>query len=255
MSNAVLTKKQRKQLRKQMQERKQALLAKHGRDRQGSVGGAGGSVSGGLPPRQFKGGAKPNLPGRLPRGTATLPAASRWQAPKPAREMVASVPPVRSRRVASPVASASEAPAAVPKSILPTPTPVGTRPRTVWQSAQAEPEVCDLDAPGPGPLARAAVGVEALGRKAAAAYRDRPWQDQPIKKRSEAYRTLAVVVTPLRVLGVAAVFGALALAREARGLGVSDMGTLVVLGMGLGGAVMMLAMAEMARALQAIVRR
>ena len=94
-----------------------------------------------------------------------------------------------------------------------------------------------------------------MGRRAAAAYSERPWQERPLRRRAEAHRTLARLVPPLRIFGVAAVVGAVALAREVRGMGITDTGTLIVLGMGLGMAVMLLALAEISRALQVITRR
>ena len=227
MSNAVLTKKQRKKMRKEMQARKQTLMAKHGRS--GGGGGAGSE----RPFRTFSD-VKPKLPSDPPKAKT----ATRWQPPEPERVVATTVKPSR--------------PA------------VGTRPKTVYRPPARparparpvpQPVVRDLDAPGPGPLTRAAAGLEGMARRTAAAYRDRPWQDRPVQIRAEAHRTLARVVPPLRILGFMTVFGALALAREARTMGVADTGALVVLGMGLGGAVIMLAMAEIARALQQVVRR
>jgi len=195
MSTATLSKSQRKQLRRQMEERKKALLAKHGRSA-----------------ASRRSAARPSLPKDPPRAPYQPPTI---MLSPPARP---SVKPARPRRV-------------------------------------VVPEIRDLSAAGPGPLTRAAAGVEHVARRAAAAWRERPWQERPLRRRAEAHRTLARVVPPLRVLGVAAIVGAVALAREARVLGLSDTGALVVLGMSLGGAVVLLALAEMARALQVIARR
>ncbi len=202
MSTATLSKSQRKKLRRQMEERKKALLAKHGRS------AAAGRT-----------GTRPSLPKDPPRTPFPPPTA-----------VVVPAPVVRAPAVPPPPTSKPPARAAVP-------------------------EVRDLDAPGPGPLSRGAAVVEHMARRAAAAYRERPWQERPLRRRAEAHRTLARLVPPLRVLGVAAVVGAVALAREARGLGLSDTGALVVLGMSLGGAVVLLSLAEMARALQVVARR
>ena len=208
MSQAVLSKSQRKQLRKQMEERKQALLAKHGRS----------GTSSRRPVR-------PSLPKDPPRAPYQPPTI-----------------------VLSPPARPTPSPPKTPKTVM----PARTR-RAVVRSV--EPEIRDLSEAGPGPLTRTAAGLEHVARRAAAAWRERPWQERPLRRRTEAHRTLARVVPPLRLMGVAAIVGALALAREVRGLGVSDTGVLVVLGMSLGGAVVLLTLAEMARALQVIARR
>ena len=208
MSTATLTKSQRKQLRRQMEERKQALLAKHGR-----------SASSGRPA------ARPSLPKDPPRAS--------YQPPT-----IVLSPPAR------PTPRPTKAPA-----IAKPARPPGAVVRSV------EPEIRDLSNPGPGPLTRTAAGVERVARRAAAAWRERPWRERPLRCRAEAHRTLARVVPPLRFMGVAGIIGALALAREARGFGLSDTGVLVVLGMSLGGAVVLLTLAEMARALQVVVLR
>jgi len=199
MSTATLNKKQRKQLRRQMEERKKALMAKHGRS-----------------DASRRATARPSLPKDPPR-----------------------------------------APYQPPTIVVPPPPRPTAKPARLGRAAVVStvPEVRDLNDAGPGPLTRAAAGVERVARQAAAAYRDRPWRERPLRRRAEAHHTLARVVPPLRVLGVVAIVGAVALAREARVMGVSDTGTLVVLGMSLGGAVMLFALAEMARALQVIARR
>lgn len=183
-----------------MEERKKALLAKHGRA--GSAGRSASARPAGRP-------SFPKDPPRTPYQPPTVVVSPASTSPRPDRAVVRS----------------------------------------------AVPEIRDLSEPGPGPLTRTAAGIEHVARRAAQAYRDRPWQERPLRRRAQAHRTLARVVPPLRWFGVAAIVGAVALAREARMMGLTDTGTLVVLGMGLGGAVMLLSLAEMAQALQVIARR
>ena len=115
---------------------------------------------------------------------------------------------------------------------------------------------------GPGPLTRLAADVEHLARR----LRDR-WQAfrsrravtknsaAPTPRRADVHRQLAVIVGPLRTLGVVLVAGAVALGRESRGVGVGVTGSLVVLGAGLALAVVMFTLAELVQATRALLRR
>ncbi|MEM6458095.1 MAG: hypothetical protein AAF710_01755 [Planctomycetota bacterium] len=209
MSTATLSKKERKALRKQMLERKEALLAKHGR------GGSAGTA------RSFAD-VKPKLPGDPPK-----PAASRhgWTAPSPKRTLAPARP-----RFAGRVRSETSVVAA-PSS-----------------------RIRSLDEPGP--LTRSAAAVERGFATATRLWRDRPWKRDPDRpaRRAQAHRGLATLVRPLRFLGLAAVGGAVVLGRASRAAGFDDPASFVVLGLGLGLAVGLLALAEIAAALATLVR-
>ncbi len=113
--------------------------------------------------------------------------------------------------------------------------------------------VRDLDATGPGPLTRGAAALERAARRGVRLYHERPWRQQKRPTtRAHTHRNLALLVRPLRWLGAAAVLGAMALGRESRGMGAGETGSLVVLGMGLGLAVVLLALAEIAAALRVL---
>jgi len=213
MSTATLSKSQRKQLRKQMMERKQELMAKHGR------------ADSGASPRSFTD-VKPKLPAdvKKPIPDAVASNRPRWTPPVPHRSITANTPP--------PVRH-------VPFSRS---TPI------------TRPVISDLDAAGPGPLTRAAAATERVARRALTLWRQRPWQESADPRRSESHRALAGVVRPLRVLGVVVAVGAVALGRTSRDLGASDVGSLVVLGMGLAMAVALLALAEVAKGLRTLLR-
>ncbi|MEM8738984.1 MAG: hypothetical protein AAGG38_10985 [Planctomycetota bacterium] len=241
--SSTLSKKERKALRKQMMERKEQLLAKHGR------GGGASSSAGSARPRRFAD-IKPKLPGDpAPKPKPAAADTLSWTAPPqpaPHRSLPASAPTSKTPRgtrrhawlPASPSTASTPAPA-------PAPTPGPTLPQAIL-------------VPG-GPLTRAAAAFEAGLRRAAQFYRDRPWQradrDADTKpRRADAHRALALLIKPLRVLGYAAVAGAIVLGRESRGLGLSETSSLVVLGMGLGLAVVLLALAEIAGALRLILK-
>ncbi|MEM9881761.1 MAG: hypothetical protein AAF800_02445 [Planctomycetota bacterium] len=211
MSTATLSKKERKALRKQMLERKEALLAKHGR------GGTGGAA------RSFAD-VKPKLPGDPPKPAASARAGRRvgWSPPAPPRTL----PPARPRFAG----------------------------RTRPAAAPETPPIRRLDEPGP--LTRSAAAVERGFATATRLWRDRPWKRDPDRpaRRAQAHRGLATVVRPLRFLGLAAVGGAVALGRASRAAGFDDAASFVVLGLGLGLAVGLLALAEIAAALATLVR-
>lgn len=233
-SPATLSKKERKQLRKQMMERKEKLLAKHGR---GDTARAA---------------TKSKLPADPPKPTpGKLPSWTPPTQPTPHRALVETPTPQpsdfrgRGRRSLRPrVRDTVYAPATA--NVAP-------------QPAEILPGVVDLDAAGPGPLTRAAAWIERVGRRAIVLWKQRPWRDTPEAdgeaRRSEAYRSLSLMIKPLRTLGIVAIAGAIVLGRESRGMGASDTGSLVVLGMGLGLAVVLLALAEIAGALRTIARR
>lgn len=240
-SSATLSKKERKALRKQMMERKEQLLAKRGR-----VGGKGGSAASAdarLGSSRAFADIKPKLPADPPkpeRSSVTsggkLPT---WTPPEPHRSLSTTTP-----KPASPATSGGRR-----RSL---------RPRvrdTVYTAAPMPSLVRDLDHTGPGPLTRFAAALENTGRRAVRLWQERPWKDTGEQTRGETHRTLSLMVKPLRTLGLVAVVGALVLGRESRSMGASDTGSLVVLGMGLGLAIGLLALAEIASALRTIVRR
>lgn len=231
----TLSKKERKQLRKQMMERKEQLLAKHGR------GDTARAAS-----------ARPKLPSDPPK--AKLPTWTPPAQPAPHRALVettAAPEPAafRGRRSLRPRVRDT---AYLPASDKTTPQPAEILPGEL-------PGVVDLDDAGPGPLTRAAAAVERVGRRSIILWKQRPWRDtgetRGEPRRSEAYRSLSLMVRPLRTLGLVAIAGAIVLGRESRGMGASETGSLVVLGMGLGLAVVLLALAEIAGALRTIARR
>lgn len=230
----TLSKKERKQLRKQMMERKEQLLAKHGR-----TAGKGGSTTAGdsrLGSSRMFSDIKPKLPTDPPKPTAgKIPTWTPPTQPEPHRTLSATT--------TKPATSGGRR---------------SLRPRvrdTVYTTAPTPPLVRDLDHTGPGPLTRFAAALENTGRHAVRLWQERPWKDSGEQTRGETHRTLSLMVKPLRTLGLVAVVGALVLGRESRSMGASDTGSLVVLGMGLGLAIGLLALAEIASALRTIVRR
>ncbi|MEM1108832.1 MAG: hypothetical protein AAGH99_09105 [Planctomycetota bacterium] len=232
-STATLSKKERKALRKQMMEKKEQLLAKHGR----SDKALGSS-------RPFSD-IKPKLPADPPK-----PKLPTWTPPEPKRTLAAITPKPASTRDRS----------ARRRSLRPrVRDEVRTQPAPAYlPGAGTLPGaggVRDLDHTGPGPLTRFAAALENTGRGIARLWRDRPWRDTGDQTRGETHRTLSLMIKPLRTLGIVAVPGALVLGRELRLMGASDTGSLVVLGMGLSLAVGLLALAEIAGALRTIVRR
>ncbi|MEO0514644.1 MAG: hypothetical protein AAF086_05040 [Planctomycetota bacterium] len=237
-NTATLSKKERKQLRKQMMERKEQLLAKHGRPSGSSAGDRRlGSSSGG---RMFSD-IKPKLPADPPKPSASkLPTWTPPAQPEPHRTLSAATPKPaisgaagRRRSLRPRVRDTVYTPA-------PTPTPAVVR---------------DLDDTGPGPLTRFAAALENTSRRGLLAWRNRPWRDTGEQTRGDTHRTLSLMIKPLRTLGLVAVVGAVVLGRESRSMGASDTGSLVVLGMGLGLAIGLLALAEITSALRTIVRR
>lgn len=237
---AILSKKERKQLRKQMMERKEQLLAKHGRSAGSSAKGGIvspgdarlGSSSGG---RLFSD-IKPKLPADPPKPTVSkLPTWTPPAQPEPQRTLAATTPKPES-----------------------TPSRRSLRPRvrdTVYAAAPVTNVVNDLDDTGPGPLTRFAAALEHASRRGLQAWRNRPWKDTGEATRGDTHRTLSLMIKPLRTLGFVAMLGAVVLGRESRSMGASDTGSLVVLGMGLGLAIGLLALAEITSALRTIVRR
>lgn len=223
MSTATLSKKERKALRKKMMERKQELMAKHGR----SDSRTGSS-------RPFSD-IKPKLPADPPK-----PKLPTWTPPEPKRSLTSTTPKPESKKGSS----------SYRRSL---------RPRvrdTVYQPKPCPvPAVVDLDEAGPGPLTRFAAALENTGRRAVRMWQDRPWKDTGEQTRGETHRTLSLMVKPLRTLGLVAVAGAVVLGRESRSMGASETGSFVVLGMGLGLAIGLIALAEIASALRTIVRR
>jgi len=225
-TSGTLSKKERKALRKQMMERKEQLLAKHGR--------AAGNTDSRLGSSKMFSDIKPKLPADPPK-----PRLPTWTAPAPHRSLSANTPKPDSKPTASNRRS--------------------LRPRVRDTVAIPQPAtyagVRDLDDTGPGPLTRFAAVLENAGRRGWHAWQNRPWKDTGESTRSGTHRTLSLMIKPLRTLGLVAVAGAVVLGRESRHMGASDTGSLVVLGMGLGLAVGLLALAEITSALRTIVRR
>lgn len=222
---AVLSKKERKQLRKQMTERKQQLLAKHGR------GGA-----------RLAKASKPTLPPDPTR--STLPTWTPPAQPAPSRTLPlaeeSGVERSRGERLR--------------RSLRPRGLDAGSPHKPI--TTPFIPAVVDLDGTGPGPLTRAAVLVERESRRIVRVWQQRPWREvADAPRRSQTHRGLSLIIKPLRVLGMVSIVGALMLGRESRNMGATDTGSLVVLGMGLGLAVLLLALAEIAGAMRMIVRR
>jgi hypothetical protein len=237
----TLSKKERKQLRKEMMQRKTELQAKFGRGNAAPVGR--GKVS---PNSRSFADVKPKLPGDPPKPAATP------RAPKPsAAARPSSAPtPVTRPRWSRPANAAEDA--------EPKPPPAEAPATFSAESAPNAPGIQHLDAPGPGPLTRAAAACESAARRGLQLYRDRPWQRsaQPTPSpRPAAYRSLSLMIKPLRLLGLTAVGGAVVLGRESRLLGATDTGSLVVLGFGLALAVGLLALAEIAGGLRTVLRR
>lgn len=230
MSTATLSKAQRKQLRKQMMQRKEELMAKHGR--------SGGNA------RSFAQ-VKPKLPADVtPKPQPT---------PKP--QVAASVTPVGTTRWNQPAPYRS-LPTTAPQAVRPAATPISTTPPTPspYRAAPAAAPIRDLDEAGPGPLTRAAVMIERVTRRALHAWQTRPWKDTGEPRRSDAHRSLSLVVRPLRWMGFVSIAGAIAMGRTSRDMGASELGSLVVLGMGLSLAVGLFALAEIARGLRTLIR-
>ncbi|MEM7627650.1 MAG: hypothetical protein AAF333_18800 [Planctomycetota bacterium] len=223
MSTATLSKKERKALRKQMMERKEQLLAKHGR----GTGKAGDSRLGSS--RVFSD-IKPKLPGDPPK--PKLPSWTPPAQPAPHRTLADTIKPRPSTR----------------RSLRP-------RVRDTVSPNPATALIRDLDHNGPGPLTRAAAALESGVRHAVRLWRQRPWRDTGESTRAETYRALTLLIKPLRLLGLVTIGGAVVLGRESRGIGISDTGSLVVLGLGLGLAVVLLSLAEIASGLRTVARR
>ncbi len=232
--SATLTKKEKKQLRKQMMLKKQELIAKHGSARPGDSGSSGGF-------RTFAD-VKPKLPSYTPSAAPTRPSAR----PKPVIKTVVPPKPAAARkpRVVSPAPAVSSQPSHYAA--------------TTYENTDAVPVVA-VDG-GPGVLQRGAARVEWLFGKVAAglgaALRWRPhvpripWHRMTADATAPGFGTLGTIVWPLRCCGLVAVGGAAKLALEAHTRGASLVATTLVLGMGLAVAVMILALAEIARALK-----
>lgn len=227
MSTATLSKKERKQLRKQMAERKEQLLAKHGRGGDSRLGSS----------RVFSD-IKPKLPGDPPKPAASkLPSWTPPAQPAPRRTLADALKP-------KPATSGSVG----RRSLRP-------RVRDRVTPGPAPAIISDLDYTGPGPLTRAAASLESGVRHTARLWRERPWRDTGETTRAQTYRSLTLLIKPLRLLGFVTIGGAVVLGRESRGVGISDTGSLVVLGLGLGLAVVLLALAEIAAGLRTVARR
>ncbi len=264
MTTALLPKKERKQLRKQMLERKQQLLAKHGRSggRHSAASVSTSVTSSSSPctsanPRTF-GEVKPKLPGDPPlKGPANpLPRWTPPTQPAPARSLAAG-PLAQTVFTCETAEDAETLDSSVP--VAP-PCPPSLIPKQAAASPVSHIAGLDLPAAGPGPLTRAAVVLENAARQTIRLLRERPWQCpastvHPVQpRRADVHRNLALLVKPLRFLGCVLVAGAIVLGRESRDLGVSVTGSLVVLGTGLALAVVLFTLAELTQALRTLLR-
>ncbi len=213
--SATMSKKERKAMRKQMAKRKMELLAKHGRaDRSATH--------------------KPNLPKWEPVQTTEEPAP---RASRPEPVVTQTVPPKPStprKIIKRRVMPRSAAPA------KPVATPVKPATRMVVTEA-------------PGPLQRGAAVLEHGLAKAATL----PGKAKELMKvepdEPSAYGSVSTMVWPLRFCGLAATAGAVKLSVDAGAAGGMLTG-MVTLGMGLGLAVMLLGLAELARAVWGLTR-
>ncbi len=216
--SATMSKKEKKQLRKQMMQRKAELIAKHGSNVGRRPGDSGAY-------RTFSD-VKPKLPSYTPSPSRPKPVIKAVTPPKPAA--------TRKPRVVSPA-------------------PAPTAPASAYPTAEDR-----IGETGPGVLQRSAARVEAFGgavrRGVGAALRWRPpkiaWHRLSADATASGFGTLASVVWPLRLCGLVAVGAAVKLALEAHSAGMTVVSTALVLGMGVALAVVLIALAEIARALR-----
>ncbi|MEM8783271.1 MAG: hypothetical protein AAGE65_10520 [Planctomycetota bacterium] len=227
--SATMSKKEKKALRKQMMQRKQELLAKHG-----SPASSGGRPGDSGAYRTFSD-VKPKLPTYTPSKPAT-PVKSK---PKPKISRVAwrdrSKPVIKTKTPPAPQAVR----AALPK-----------RPVVAVPSPAAAGSPCELT---PGVLQRSAARVEAGAARVAALRHWRPpripWEKLSVDATAPAFGTLRAIVWPMRLCGLVAVGGAAKLALEAHAAGFSPVAASLVLGLGVAVAVGVLALAEISRVL------
>ena len=248
VSTATLSKKERKQLRKQMLERKQQLQAKHGRAASsGSREMSGKSVS-------FSD-IQPKLPSDRPR--SALPAWTPPRQPEPKRELAPTGQRGSVFTDRDPVPANDDATPRVVE--LHHPHPETDRSGVAAGSTR----YIGIDVPpaGPGPLTRLAAGVEQGVRGLLhrwQRYRDHRGEaprGEPLPRRADMHRQLAWMVGPLRVLAWVMVAGAVALGRESRGIGVGVTGSLVVLGAGLALAIGLLTLAQLVQGMRVLLRQ
>ncbi len=242
MSIATLTKKQKKQFRKQLMQKKQALLAKHAPGSQATrgarFGGGGYSGAGDTSGGGFR--TLSDAKSKLPTYTPAVSAAGRRATPV----IKTTTPPKPAAKRQPRILAQASGPAQT---------------RAVLSGAAMETTT------GPGVLQRAAARLEHLGARLAALRHWRPRKPQALRMprlpripwhrfsadaTAPGFGTLATIVWPLRLCGLVAIGGAVKLALEAHSRGASFVATVLVLGMGVAVAVMILALAEIARALR-----
>ncbi|MEM7575874.1 MAG: hypothetical protein AAF328_00235 [Planctomycetota bacterium] len=252
--SATLSKKDKKQLRKQMMQRKQELLAKQA---QRNSGGLTGNSSGIPGPRPGDSGAyrtfsdvKPKLPTYTPSppGTPAKPAAKS----KPKSNAKAKASRVSWRDRARPAIKTKTPPKAeaVRATAPARPIRVPSRPAA---PAQASLQVLPSNELPPGVLQRSAARIEAGAARIAALRHYRPpripWEKLSVDATAPAFGTLRAIVWPMRLCGLVAVGGAAKLALEAQAAGFSAVAASLVFGLGLAVAVGVLALAEICRVL------
>ena len=222
MSGPHLTKKQRKELRKQMMQRKAELIAKHG----SAVGRPGES-------RKFR--SFSEVQPKLPSYTPSPQPQSRQARPEPV--VTATTPP--------------EPSAATRRRLFKRPETEPTR--------QVRAPKLPADRPAARTPARRGFGrltdpFVRIWDSVTAAVNWRPFAQSDPDTIHAGFGTLGAVVWPLRLCGIICVGGAVKLALEANSQGATYIPSMLVLGMGVALAVMILAMAEIARALRVITR-
>jgi|GEM_PF-2355396 len=243
-ASGSMSKKDRKALRKQLMAKKQELLAKRN---------AMGASS------------KPSLPADLPKPAVRQQPTPRRTPMAPAAPVVQQSAPARpSRHVAWPASKAkplNERPkrrvykkeGAVPGGVVSRPlaSVVAREPEMPAHepmAAVAQAAVPIAMGQTPGPLQRGAAGIESGCR---CAMRGLGYVKQWLRvepDESSAYGSLTGVVWPLRLCGLLSVAGAVAMATQVEGM------RALVLGFGLGIAVIQLALAEIARAVWGLIR-
>ncbi|MEM1446072.1 MAG: hypothetical protein AAGF84_08460 [Planctomycetota bacterium] len=241
--SATLSKKEKKALRKQMMQRKQELLAKHGSP--GTRPGDSGSY------RTFSD-VKPKLP------TYTPPKRSESAKPsKTSNSSKAGKSRLSWRDRVKPVVTAKTPPAPKParkfspklaksKPALATrqPTPV---------TAATPVAVVSPNGLTPGLLQRSAARIEAGAARIAALRHWRPpripWEKFSVDATAPTFGTLRSMVWPMRLCGLVAVGGAVKLALEAQAAGFTPVASSLVFGLGVAVGVGVLALAEISRVL------
>ncbi|MEM1446455.1 MAG: hypothetical protein AAGF84_10390 [Planctomycetota bacterium] len=247
--SATLSKKEKKALRKQMMQRKQELLAKHGSPGSSNSGKRPGD-SGAY--RTFSD-VKPKLP------TYTPP--KRSEPVKPSKPSKPSRTRVSWRDRVKPVVTTKTPPAPKPARTfspkLAQPKPQSRSVAATHPSRPVPPAtpvaVASPHGLTPGLLQRSAARIEAGAARIAALRRWRPpripWEKFSVDATAPTFGTLRSMVWPMRLCGIVAVGGAAKLALEAHAAGFTPVAASLVFGLGVAVAVGVLALAEIGRVL------